>query len=276
MPPQSSSPHGSPPRFYLETPTGSVELREHATTVGRSGDCQAVLDDPLVSRRHARFWVEGDRVAIEDLGSANGVHVNGKRIKGRTWLNQGDQVMIGKSSFTLRARRQRPAYSGQHRQLAATLHDVPNPDGSEDTTQSADVLDVLGPVVDKVLALGRADEAERLLTTTLEGALESARKGRTLTPRFAERIADYAMAIGLATGKTQWLDFCLELYIALGRVLPAPLVDRLYERGRAQKTVSLSLLRSYILGLKNRGEVLAPKEAFALTRLEGLERMLGS
>jgi hypothetical protein len=135
---------------------------------------------------------------------------------------------------------------------------------------------VLGPVVDKVLALGRADEAERLLTTTLEGALDSARKGRALSPRFAERAADYAMAIGIATGRTQWLDFCLELYIALGRVLPAPIVDRLYQRGRGPKTVSLSLLRSYILGLRDRGQVLSPKDACALTRLEGLERMLGS
>ncbi|HMR76281.1 MAG TPA: FHA domain-containing protein, partial [Polyangiaceae bacterium] len=43
---------------------------------GRGQDCDVVLDDPSVSRAHARL-VTGPPIAIVDLGSANGTHVDG-------------------------------------------------------------------------------------------------------------------------------------------------------------------------------------------------------
>jgi hypothetical protein len=54
-----------------------------------------VLDDPGVSRRHAR--VVGDRhgVVVEDLGSSNGTYVNGRRISGPVELGAGDELRVG-------------------------------------------------------------------------------------------------------------------------------------------------------------------------------------
>ena len=55
--------------------------------------------DAEVSRRHAAVRTEGDRITVEDLGSANGTFVNEKRIEGSTELSNGDVVRVGQSSF---------------------------------------------------------------------------------------------------------------------------------------------------------------------------------
>ncbi|MFQ5948756.1 MAG: FHA domain-containing protein, partial [Acidimicrobiia bacterium] len=53
------------------------------------------LDDITVSRRHARFTVEGGRLWVEDLGSTNGTYVNRQR-KARAELAAGDEVIVGR------------------------------------------------------------------------------------------------------------------------------------------------------------------------------------
>lgn len=69
------------------------------TLVGRSRDCDVVLEDPDVSRRHARILLAADGSwLVEDLGSTNGVAVNGGRISGPHPLANGDQVTFGKVS----------------------------------------------------------------------------------------------------------------------------------------------------------------------------------
>jgi pSer/pThr/pTyr-binding forkhead associated (FHA) protein len=59
--------------------------------IGRGPECDVRLDDPLVSRRHAR--VVG--TAIEDLGSANGLFLNSRRSEGVTPLRVGDVIQLG-------------------------------------------------------------------------------------------------------------------------------------------------------------------------------------
>jgi adenylate cyclase len=62
--------------------------------VGRSGQAAIQIDGDLVSRRHARFYEEGGRWCVEDLGSRNGTLVNGERAA-TSVLKNGDVVMIG-------------------------------------------------------------------------------------------------------------------------------------------------------------------------------------
>ncbi len=63
--------------------------------IGRGHGCEVRLDDPLVSRRHARVLGSELGTAIEDLGSANGLYVNGERIPGVAPLHPGDVIQIG-------------------------------------------------------------------------------------------------------------------------------------------------------------------------------------
>jgi len=66
-----------------------------AVVIGRSATADVVLPDNVVSRRHARLRVAGNDLVIEDLGSMNGVVVNGMRVTSST-VAEGDTVSVGK------------------------------------------------------------------------------------------------------------------------------------------------------------------------------------
>ncbi|HWH95823.1 MAG TPA: DUF3662 and FHA domain-containing protein [Baekduia sp.] len=63
--------------------------------IGRSRDCDIVLDDSNVSRRHAEISPSGQGFLIQDLGSTNGVRVNGRHVDGPHPLESGDQIELG-------------------------------------------------------------------------------------------------------------------------------------------------------------------------------------
>ena len=60
-------------RFLLQ----EFDLPRGATLIGRSSDCHVTIEDPLVSRQHARIVIDGDDATLQDLGSRNGVKLNG-------------------------------------------------------------------------------------------------------------------------------------------------------------------------------------------------------
>lgn len=78
-------------------------------TVGRADGNELVLPEGGVSRRHARFFIDGDQVAVEDLGSANGTYVDGERIDGPTVLGPRAQVVIGDYEVSLKPAGQKRA-----------------------------------------------------------------------------------------------------------------------------------------------------------------------
>lgn len=77
-------------RYVLDGPSASI---------GRSKECDCVIRDPNVSRRHAVLHRrEGGTWEIEDLGSTNGVEINGRRVS-RGRLSPGDEVTLGTKTF---------------------------------------------------------------------------------------------------------------------------------------------------------------------------------
>jgi len=70
------------------------EVKQRRVVIGRSRDCDIQLSDTNVSRRHAELRQEGASYWIIDLGSTNGLEVNGKRVK-RAKLNDGDTITVG-------------------------------------------------------------------------------------------------------------------------------------------------------------------------------------
>ena len=86
-------------------------LRGTRAVVGRSRDCDVVLDDPNVSRHHAELRHEGDSWTVADLGSTNGIKVNGQQgspaaaLAGRPGDVRADRHVVSKSSrWTSRSR----------------------------------------------------------------------------------------------------------------------------------------------------------------------------
>jgi pSer/pThr/pTyr-binding forkhead associated (FHA) protein len=63
--------------------------------VGRDLNNDVVINDPEVSRRHVRLFLQGTNFVIEDLGSTNGTQINGQRIMGPHILRPGEMVIFG-------------------------------------------------------------------------------------------------------------------------------------------------------------------------------------
>jgi pSer/pThr/pTyr-binding forkhead associated (FHA) protein len=74
---------------------GREHLLDGGAVIGRGPDCDVRVEDPLISRRHARLLASELGVGIEDLDSANGLYVNGLPSRGITPLHPGDVVQLG-------------------------------------------------------------------------------------------------------------------------------------------------------------------------------------
>jgi hypothetical protein len=84
-----------PDRALLAVGERRLIVPPRGGTIGRSRDCDVVLDDAGISRRHAEIRPDPDGWAIIDLGSTNGVLVNGQRVRGSRPLQPGDRVELG-------------------------------------------------------------------------------------------------------------------------------------------------------------------------------------
>jgi len=264
---------GRAKRFWLEHEGQNVELRRGTLVVGRSSGCHLVLEDNMVSRRHAELIVTDDAVTVKDLGSINGLYVNARRVEGSQRLKEGDSLQIGQREFIVRAVVRESLPVSSDRLMAETLHGDSD-SASEDNTHVGDVFDVLGSVADKVLALDRGEEAERILSAVLQSILREAKEGREVSTAIAERAAGYAVRIAFATTRASWLDYVVELYSSLRRVLPAKIVDQLYDVVRRARGMSVTSLRAYVAMLEEQQTTLGPAERFVLQRIAGLERVV--
>ena len=79
----------------------SHDLRKPSVIVGRSKDCDIRVSDPNVSRRHAEIRQEGSTYWIVDLGSTNGISVNGRALK-RAKLDDADRITLGSTELVFK------------------------------------------------------------------------------------------------------------------------------------------------------------------------------
>ncbi len=87
----------------LLLPNGDrITLSGHTLTVGRSTECDVVIGDTNVSRRHAEIRPTIDGFTLVDLGSTNGSLVNGERITQRE-LREGDELAFGNTRLVFQA-----------------------------------------------------------------------------------------------------------------------------------------------------------------------------
>jgi Protein of unknown function (DUF3662)/Inner membrane component of T3SS, cytoplasmic domain len=91
MPP---APTGGYIRAMLVGDGKRTVLSGERVVLGRSRECDIVLDDPNISRQHAEVRREGETWMVADLGSTNGVKVNGRRVDSAA-LEPGDELTLG-------------------------------------------------------------------------------------------------------------------------------------------------------------------------------------
>jgi len=284
-------------RFRLRYQHHDLALGDGEFVVGRSAGCQLSLDDPLVSRRHAMLVVTKDAVTVEDLGSRNGVIVNGERISAKAVLQPGDKIIIGSQELVLLRGRENAmretaslASRGTMPKIAAVPEtsvrnepsEPPTPlkedltgrtEGDSSTVRRVTAFKLLGGVAEKAFAMGRADEAERLLAGPLADLVEASRNGRPVSPWLVDVAARLAAKLATTTAKGAWADYVIELYQSQGRPCAAPVVDELNNAFRKVNAIDLVRLRAYLAELREKQATLGPAERFLLQRIEGLERL---
>ena len=264
-------------RFWLRLSEHDIELPVGDTFIGRSTRCQFVIDDPLVSRRHTVVHVGEARAEIEDLGSVNGTWVNGQRVVGSQRLESGDQVSIGRHQLKVfsgfaQPDAERDALRTTDMSPAETLAEQSADD--EESTHKGDMLSMLGAVADKALNMGRADEAERILSGFLNNLLSGSRTGNPVEASMAARAAAYAIKLASASGQGRWINFVFELYQSVLRPMPADVIEQLYQVAPRVSGVRLELCDEYVNQLQTSAR-LGPTDRFLLRRLAGLAGQFG-
>jgi hypothetical protein len=92
------------PRAMLAIGSRRLLLPAAGGTVGRSRECDIVLEDAGVSRRHAEIRPGREGWTITDLGSTNGVLVNGSALHGTQTLQPGDRLEMGSTRISFEVR----------------------------------------------------------------------------------------------------------------------------------------------------------------------------
>jgi pSer/pThr/pTyr-binding forkhead associated (FHA) protein len=108
----------------------SILIDKPILLFGRHEECDVQLNSKKVSRRHCVLAQVNDYLVIRDLGSTNGVKINGERVaEGK--LRPGDELQIGNFKYQvcgdLLGRSKEHASAGEYKPVTATQPDVAPP-----------------------------------------------------------------------------------------------------------------------------------------------------
>ena len=236
-------------RYRLRFVLQEFDLPRGVTLIGRSVDCQLTIEDPLVSRKHARIAVSDSGAHIEDLGSRNGVRVNGTPIRQATLLRSGDRVRIGTQDLVFsrvdETGRAHARTTGQLRLCANCRQPYPREmlacpsceatEQMDDETLTASgsgnshqwTMQLFVEALERALRLGRVDDAERLLRRATLQIDELVASGGTIEDGALGALAVQAAVTTSATGDPAWAVWALEIYGRCGRIPSMRVVERL-------------------------------------------------
>jgi predicted component of type VI protein secretion system len=239
--------HPGATRFRLRFLLQEFSLANGETFIGRSHECEITIFDPLISRRHAKIRVVGDRAVLEDLGSRNGCRVNGALIQGSHPLAAGDRLRIGKHELVFDevsagapvARERQTGslticascdtvYSAEMGMCPAcwskeAVDEDTRSGVFDDKGKESWAVDLLLELFNKAMSSNRSDEADRVMRqvmTALEAQLKS---GARLD---ADRLAPVSTAAARLADAMQdgfWAHWAADFYGRAGVGVPAAL-----------------------------------------------------
>ncbi|MBN9167002.1 MAG: FHA domain-containing protein [Myxococcales bacterium] len=272
-------------RFLLQ----EFDLPRGATILGRSSDCHVTIEDPLVSRHHARIVLDGDRAVLYDLNSRNGVKLNGHGIKEPTELKDGDRLRIGTQELVFCRVESAPNASakttGFLRHCARCRMPYPQEAGACPSCGATEALDeetlsgqfgaaaqaiwsvqLFLEVLERALSLQRFEDVNRILRrATVQVEERIVRADPVDGPQLA-KLADGAARAALALGDPTWGQWVAQVYRRVPLIMPEEVVARLGElvaRFPTDMAEPVEQLAAYSRTLR-----VAPDEAPALAALE--------
>lgn len=272
-------------RFLLQ----EFDLPRGATVLGRSSDCHVTIEDPLVSRHHARIVLDTERAVLYDLNSRNGVKLNGLMIKEAAELKDGDRLRIGTQELVFCRVESAPNAStkttGFLRHCARCRMPYPQEVGACPNCGSTEALDeetlsgqfgataqaiwsvqLFLEVLDRALSLRRFDDVNRILRRATVQVEERIVRGDSVDGEQLAKLADGAARASFALSDPTWGLWIAQVYRRVPLIMPESLVDRLSElvaRFPVDMAEPVEQLAAYSRTLRA-----APDEAPALAALE--------
>ena len=219
-------------RYRLKFLLQEFDLRGPEVDLGRSPDCHITIEDPLVSRRHAKIVLTDDGPVVRDLGSRNGVLVNGERVDGERALQDGDRIRLGTQElvFYVARRRKRDARTTGFMTVCQACG-TPFPEQSpqcphcgaprrdDDTISGLGVeprrnwtFQLLGEVIERALSTGRAVEAERVMRRAAKEVDERMSAGERLAPEQVSTITGFALRLAALQRGASWVHWALNVH----------------------------------------------------------------
>ena len=237
--------HRGAPRFRLRFLLQEFALPLGDTFIGRSHDCQITIFDPLVSRRHARIRVFGDRAVLEDLGSRNGCRVNGTLIRARircrpriAFASASTSSSSGRSPPPVRFRAKGKPDRSFFARAATTSTRVkwecaraadraklstmkPRSGVFTEQGKEAWAVDLLLELFNKAMSSNRADEADRAMRLVMSGLETQLRSGSRLSGDRLTPFASAAVRLAEALKDGFWVHWASDVYVRVGATVPA-------------------------------------------------------
>jgi hypothetical protein len=228
-------------RYWLRIGKREVRLHQGETLIGRAEECEIVLLEIQVSRRHARILLAEDELFIENLGSMNGTYLNGSEVLHQTRLRPGDRVTIGSSNIDVIEYAvavpssagpssgvdsgPKPIVSSRER-LARWAGSQP-PSGTAPSsgprarsrTVNLETFESAGRLADRMFVSGHPRTAQEILEEPLQEILQAARDGKVLEPALVDAVGAYAVKLAHEVLEGHWVDVALEIHAHAERPL---------------------------------------------------------
>jgi hypothetical protein len=279
-------------RYRLRFVLQEFDLPRGVTVIGRSLDCHLTIEDPLVSRRHARIVVGEGGAQIEDLSSRNGVKVNGAPIAQATTLRNGDRLRIGTQELVFtrvdEAGRSHSRTTGQLRLCANCRQPYPREmfacpsceatEQTDDETLTATgsgsshrwTMQLFVEALERALRLGRIADAEQLARRAITQVDELLAAGGTTDADSLGAMALQVVATSFATNDCAWGLWAIDIYGRSGQIPPHDVVERFAGLAERHPHAVRPALVDLLCRVRTAARASSRDETTTLARLEAL------
>ncbi len=268
--PASERPAQSGPVVVLHHADRELVLLPGKYLIGRSRSCQLVINDELVSRRHAELAVSpNNSVVLRDLSSHNGVVVNGQRVTGQAIvLKNQDKFVIGADAFQIYL--SNDALDSASMKVVEVVTETASTVVTRtaavliDETRATHDLDLVASVADVAIKAGQYQDAEQVLAKHLRAVLADIRGIRQTSSAVRDKAFNYSLRLAEVTHKAEWFDLAVDLLFIQAIVCSEEQVEALMRVQKQLDKLETHRLEQYALLVRKKGSSITHRRIASL------------